>query len=200
MPLIIISTQTTGKVHSLISFHCRSLTASHFSRIRHKPIPLNKKMALIEEDQTSTWRESLSTCSLYCGKAWTIFCKSRVDNSPPSLHKFKLKHVKFYVKQQWLCDLETYYFSQFNSKVQHLENIHFYRTENGNQLQPWALLNLRSFVLWYEVRHLVMQSFTSLICQLVLHSHLKEKRLVMHETYISYMCMAKLKPDWIMIF
>lgn len=36
---------------------------------------------------TSTWRESLSICSLYCGNAWTIFCKSLVEISPPSLYK-----------------------------------------------------------------------------------------------------------------
>lgn len=40
---------------------------------------------------TSTWREILSTCSVYCGKAWTIFCKSRVDSSLPSLDTIKFQ-------------------------------------------------------------------------------------------------------------
>jgi len=35
---------------------------------------------------TSTCRESLSICSLYWGKAWTIFCKSFDERSPKSLH------------------------------------------------------------------------------------------------------------------
>lgn len=42
--------------------------------------------------QTSTCREIFSTCSAYCGKAWTIFCKSRVDISLPSLDKIKECH------------------------------------------------------------------------------------------------------------
>ena len=45
---------------------------------------------------TSTWKDSLSICSLYCGNSWTIFCKSRVDSSLPPLHtKTKTIVIKF---------------------------------------------------------------------------------------------------------
>lgn len=68
-----------------------------------------------------------------------------------------------------------------------------------------TLLDLRSFVLWYEVRHLLMQTFTSLIFQSVekgIHAYKSpgERKIWLHYTYICYMCMAKLKPDWIMVF
>lgn len=50
---------------------------------------MNLKFIANNIKPTSTCRESLSIWSLYCGRAWTIFCKSLVDNSPSVLMKRK---------------------------------------------------------------------------------------------------------------
>lgn len=51
-------------------------------------------------DLTSTWRESLSIWSLYCGNACTIFCRSLVDSSPSLYYKWEeleqCNHFFFY--------------------------------------------------------------------------------------------------------
>jgi hypothetical protein len=59
---------------------------SNFAAYKDEKIINNVSTYILwQQSPTSIWSVNFSTWSLYCGKAWTIFCRSLVEISPPPL-------------------------------------------------------------------------------------------------------------------